>query len=73
MIKKEPMKEETQKVITGVLSPDGTNVYIAENNLADNDEGISLGTIRGPDEIELIYLKPGTPVYAGIDYLKRIT
>ena len=67
IMKKDALGEEEQKVISGVLSADGTNVYLAEH-----DEGISLGTILGPDEIELTYLKPGALVYAGIDRLTRV-
>ncbi len=59
---------DIKKSIAGVIGPDNETLYFAEQN-----EGISTGFILGPDKLELIYLEVRDPIYAGIDYLYRVS
>lgn len=55
------------KNMSGVISADGKEIYLAEHG-----EGISIGTIISPDEFELTYLQSGDSAYAGIDHLVKV-
>lgn len=57
-----------KKAITGVISPDNTGFYLAEQM-----EGYAIGYILREDKLEIIYLQFSDPIFAGIDYLDRVS
>lgn len=57
---------QTEKVVAGVISSDGTTFYLSEKN-----EGFSYGKIISPDEIELTYIDSTNQAFACIDYLHK--
>ena len=59
---------EVTRELAGVISADGTELSLAEQN-----NGYSNGKIIGPDEFELTYLSDNDPISVAIDTFYRIT
>ena len=59
---------EVSRELAGVISADGTDLSLAEQN-----NGYSNGKIIGPDELELTYLSDNDPISVAIDTFYRIT
>jgi len=59
---------EVTRELAGVISADGTELSLAEQN-----NGYSNGKIIGPDEFELTYLSDNDPISVAIDKFYRIT
>ncbi len=59
---------EVSRELAGVISADGTDLSLAEQN-----NGYSNGKIIGPDEFELTYLSDNDPISVAIDTFYRIT
>lgn len=58
---------EVNRELAGVISADGT-----ELSLAEQDNGYSNGKIIGPDEFELTYLSDNDPISVAIDEFFRV-
>jgi len=59
---------EVTRELAGVISADGTELSLAEQN-----NGYSNGKIIGSDEFELTYLSDNDPISVAIDTFYRIT
>ena len=59
---------QVSRELAGVISADGTDLSLAEQN-----NGYSNGKIIGPDEFELTYLSDNDPISVAIDTFYRIT
>ena len=59
---------QVSRELAGVISADGTELSLAEQN-----NGYSNGKIIGPDEFELTYLSDNDPISVAIDTFYRIT
>ena len=56
------------KNISGTISADGTDLYLAEQK-----GGMSIGKVLGADEIELTYLTSAGSLFVAIDHFTRMT
>lgn len=59
---------QVSRELAGVISADGTDLSLAEQN-----NGYSNGKIISPDEFELTYLSDNDPISVAIDTFYRIT
>lgn len=59
---------EVIRELAGVISADGTELSLAEQN-----NGYSTGKIIGTDEFELVYLSDSDPIAVAIDRFFRIS
>jgi len=58
---------ETKSGFAGVVGRDNRTLTIAQH-----DGGYSTGEVLAPDEIELVYMKDGSPYSISIDSFKRV-